>query len=173
MEGTPIKTGKFSLRFGLIGGIVGIVFGIMLYVADMHYDRSFTVQAVQFGILAVFVVLGILQFKKANDGYLKIGEALKIGAGVGLIAAVLGTLYFLVLSNVIEPDYMANATELQKVKTFEQNPNLTQEQWDQGVEFQKKLFPVFLVFGLVISALFGLIVGLFTGLIVKKDKPAY
>lgn len=173
MEGTPIKTRKFTMQFGLIAGLAGIVFGVMLYMAGMHYDRSFTIQAIQFGILAVFVVIGILQFKKANSGFLKIGEALKIGAGVGLIAAVLGTLYFLVLSNVIEPDYMANATELQRVKTFEENPNLTQEQWDQGVAFQKKLFPVFLAFGLVVSALFGLIVGLITGLITKKEKLAY
>ena len=173
MEENKVKTGKFSLQFGAIAGLVGIVFGVMLYSMDMHYDRSTGVQAVQFGILALFVVIGIIQFKKANEGYLKLGQALKIGAGVGLIAAIIGTIYFLVLSNVIEPDYMDKMMEIQKATTFEANPQMTQEQWDQGVAFQKKLFPVFLVFGLVVSALFGLIVGLITGLITKKDKPAY
>ncbi|WP_190809111.1 DUF4199 domain-containing protein [Flagellimonas sp. S3867] len=173
MEGTQPKTRKFSLRYGLIAGIAGIVFGIMLYFADLHYDRSFAIQAIQFGILAVFTVIAAIQYKKANNGYIKLAQALKIGAGVGLIAAILGTLYFLVLSNIIEPDYLEKATEIQRVKTFEENPGLTQEQWDQGVAFQKKLFPVFLAFGLVISALFGLIVGLITGLIIKKDNPAY
>ncbi|SNZ00555.1 DUF4199 domain-containing protein [Flagellimonas pacifica] len=173
MEENKLKTGKFSLRYGLIGGLVGIVFGVMLYFADLHYDRSFGIQAIQFAILAVFVVIAAIQFKKANNGFIKLGQAVKIGAGVGLIAAVLGTLYFLVLSNVIEPDYMVNATEIQRVKTFEENPNITQEQWDQGMEFQKKLFPVFLAFGLVVSALFGVVVGLITGAIIKKNEPAY
>ncbi|MDT0540073.1 DUF4199 domain-containing protein [Croceitalea sp. P059] len=173
MEEKKLKTGKFSLQFGAIAGLVGIIFGVMLYSMDMHYDRSLGVQAVQFGILAVFVVIGIIQFKKANEGFLKLGQALKIGAGVGLIAAIIGTIYFLVLSNVIEPDYMAKTMEIQKAATFEANPQMTQEQWDQGVAFQKKLFPVFLAFGLVVSALFGLIVGLITGLITKKDKPAF
>ena len=173
MEENTVKTGKFSLQFGALAGLVGIVFGVMLYAMDMHYDRSTGVQAVQFGILALFAVIGIIQFKKANEGYLKLGQALKIGAGIGLIAAIIGTIYFLVLSNVIEPDYMDKMMEIQKATTLEANPQMTQEQWDQGVAFQKKLFPVFLVFGLVVSALFGLIVGLITGLIIKKDKAAY
>lgn len=173
MEENKVKTGKFSLQFGALAGLVGIVFGVMLYSMDMHYDRSFGVQAVQFGILALFVVIGIIQFKKSNEGYLKLGQALKIGAGIGLIAAIIGTVYFLVLSNVIEPDYMDKMMEIQKATTMESNPQMTQEQWDQGVAFQKKLFPVFLAFGLVISAIFGLIIGLITGLITKKDKPAY
>lgn len=173
MEENQPKTGKFSLQFGLIAGLVGIVFGVMLYTMDMHYERGFAIQAVQFGILAVFVVIALIQYKKANNGFIKIGQAIKIGAGVGLIASVLGTIYFLVLSNVIEPSYMDNMMEIEKVKTFEANPKITQEQWDQGVAFQKKLFPVFLAFGLVISALFGLIVGLITGLIIKKEETSY
>ncbi len=173
MEENQLKTRKFSLQFGALAGLVGIVFGVMLFTADMHYDRSIGIQAVQFGILALFIVIGIIQFKKANGGYLKLVQAIKIGAGIGLIAAIIGTIYFLVLSNVIEPDYMDKVMEIQKTTAFEANPQMTQEQWNQGVAFQKKLFPVFLAFGLVISALFGLIVGLITGLITKKDKPAY
>ena len=173
MEENSLKTRKFSLRYGALGGIVGIVFGVMLFTMDMHYDRSTAIQAIQFGILAIFVVIGIIQFKKANESYLTIGQAIKIGAGVGLIAAVIGTVYFLVLSNVIEPDYMEKAAEIQKVKTFAENPSLTQEQWDQGMEMQKKFFPVFLGIGVIMSALFGLIIGLITGLITKKAKPSY
>jgi len=173
MEENKLKTRKYALQFGLIGGIVGIIFGVMLFTMDMHYDRSFGVQAIQYGIVAIFVVIAIIQFKKANGGFLKLGQAVKLGAGVGLIAAIIGTIWFLVLSNVIEPDYMTNLMELEKVKAFDANPKLTQEQWDQGVAFQEKLYPVFLAVGLIIWSLFGLIVGLITGLITKKDQPAY
>ena len=173
MEENKLKTRKYALQFGLIAGLVGIVFGVMLYTMDMHYERSLAIQAVQFAILAVFVIIGIIQFKKANGGFLKLGQAVKLGAGVGLIAAVIGTIYFLVLSNVIEPDYMIKASEIAKVDAFEKNPKLTQEQWDQGMEIQEKFFPVFLAIGAIISALFGLVIGLITGLITKKEQPAY
>ena len=173
MEENKLKTRKYSLQFGLIAGLVGVIFGVMLFTMDMHYERSFAIQAVQFGILAVFIVIAIIQFKKANGGFLKLGQAVKLGAGVGLIAAIIGTIYFLVLSNVIEPDYMAKASEIAKVEAFESNPKLTQEQWDQGMEMQEKFFSVFLAVGVIFSALFGLIVGLITGLITKKEQPAY
>jgi hypothetical protein len=93
MEENKLKTRKYALQFGLIAGLVGIVFGVMLYTMDMHYERSLAIQAVQFAILAVFVIIGIIQFKKANGGFLKLGQAVKLGAGVGLIAAVIGTIY--------------------------------------------------------------------------------
>jgi uncharacterized membrane protein YeaQ/YmgE (transglycosylase-associated protein family) len=173
MEENRLKTRKYALQFGLIAGLVGVIFGVMLFTMDMHYDRSFGVQSIQYGIVAIFVVIAIIQFKKANGGFLKLGQAVKLGAGVGLIAALIGTIWFLVLSNVIEPDYMTNLMELEKVKAFDTNPKLTQEQWDQGVAFQEKLYPVFLAIGLIVWSLFGLIVGLITGLITKKDQPAY
>jgi len=173
MEENQVKTKKFSLQYGLLAGLVGVVFGVMLFAIDLHYERGLAIQLVQFGILGVFVVIGILQFKKANGTYLILKDALKIGAGVGLIAAVIGTVWFLIMSNVLEPDYLDKTYEIAKVQAFEDNPRLTQEQWDQGVAFQKKLFPIFLAVGLIISALFGLIVGLVTGLIAKKDKASY
>jgi hypothetical protein len=173
MEEQDLKSRKHILNYGALAGLVGVVFGIMLYTQGLHYEQGFGVQAVQFGILAVFVVIGIIQYKKANEGYLKIGQAIKIGAGIGALSAVIGIVWYLVMSNVIEPDYMDKVMEIAKVNAFDANPKLTQEQWEQGVEFQKKFFPIFLAFGVVISALFGLVVGLITGAIVKKTRSSY
>ena len=173
MEDNELKTKKYSLQYGLLAGLIGVIFGVMLYSMDLHYERGLAIQAVQFAIIAVFIIIGIIQFKKANNGFLKITQALKIGSAVGLISAIIGTIYFLILSNVLEPDFMAKSYEIAKVQAFETNPKLTQEQWDQGIAFQKKLYPVFLAFGLVFSSLFGLIIGLITGLIAKKDQASY
>lgn len=172
MEENQPKVSSFILKFGLISGLISVAFGLMLYFQGLHYERGIAVQAIPYVILAIAIVIGIIQFKKANSSYLKLGQALKLGAGIGLISALIGTIYFLVLSNVIEPDFMANTMEIAKTQAFEQNPKLTEEQWDQGAAFQAKFFPVFLAAGLVLSALYGLIIGLFTGLVTKKDNPA-
>lgn len=173
MEENQPKTGKFALNYGLLIGGVGIVFGIMLYMIDMHYERGIAVQGTQIAILAAGIVLGIVQFKKANLGFLTISEALKVGAGVALIAGLIGLLYFFVFSNFVEPEYMANLTEIGKQEALETNPQLTEEQIDQGIEMQKKFawvsYPIILIFNIII----GLVVGLITGLILKKQKPAY
>jgi hypothetical protein len=173
MEENQPKTGKYSLNFGLITGGIGIIFAIMLFTMDMHYDRGIAVQAVQIAILAAGIIFGIIQFKKANSGFLSISEALKLGAGIALISGILGLIWFFVFSNLIEPDFMDNMYELGKEQAMADNPSLTEEQMDQGIEMQKKFawisYPVILIINIII----GLVVGLIGGLIMKKQEPAY
>ncbi len=173
MEENQPKTGKYSLSFGLITGGIGVVFAVMLLTMDMHYDQSWGVRGMQIAILAAGIIFGILQFKKANSGFLSLSEALKLGAGIGLISAIVGIAYFLLLSNVIEPEYMDNTFEIAKQKAMEENPQITEEQMDQGIEMQKKFawvsYPIIIIFNIII----GLIVGLIGGLAMKKQKDAF
>ncbi len=173
MEENQSKIGKFSLNFGLITGFIGIVFALILFSMDLHYESGFAIQGVQIAILAAGIILGISQFKKANVGFLSLGQALKLGAGIALVAGILGLLYFFVFSNFIEPDFMDKMYEIGKQQAMEDSPKLTSEQIDQGIEMQKKFawvtYPVILIFNIII----GLIVGLIGGLIMKKAKPAY
>ena len=173
METNEPKTGKFALNYGALTGLVGIIFAIMLFTMDMHYDQGAAVQITQTLILAAGIVLAILQFKKEGQGLLTISQALKVGAGVALIAGILGLIWFFVLSNLIEPDYMDKIYEIGKVKAMEQNPKLTAEQIDQGIAMQKSLAWISYPVILIINILIGLIVGLITGLIFKKQESAY
>ena len=63
--------------------------------------------------------------------------------------------------------------EIGKVKAMADNPQLTEEQIDQGIEMQKSFawvtYPIILIINIVIGLVFGLI----GGLIMKKQKPAY
>jgi len=173
MENSQAETGKFALNYGLIVGAVGIAFGVMLYTMDMHYERGLAVQGTQTLILVVGIVLGIYQFKKANLNFMTLSEALKVGAGVALIAGILGILYFYIFSNFIEPEYMDKMYEIAKQQALIDNPKLTEEEIDKGIEMQKSFswmsYPIILIMNILI----GLVVGVITGLILKKDRPAY
>ncbi|MEO1012302.1 MAG: DUF4199 domain-containing protein [Bacteroidota bacterium] len=173
MEENQPKPSRYSLIFGALAGVTGIAFSLMLYSMDMHYEQGFAIQAVQFSILAVFVVIAIMQFKKANSGYLSMVQALKIGPGVAVISFIIGMLYFSVFSNVIEPDFMANSYELGKEKALQDNPQLTTEQLDQMIGFQKKFFWVIMAVFMLMSVIFALIVAAISGAIMKKQRPAY
>lgn len=172
MEENQPKTGKYALNFGLLLGIVSVVFGVMLYSMDMHYDQGWGVRGVQIALMIAAIMFGILQFKKANEGFLTISEALKLGAGISLVAAIIGIIYFYLLSNFIEPDFMDKMYEIGKQTAMENNPKLTEEQIDQGIEMQKGFawltYPIILIFNI----LMGLIFGLIGGLIMKKQKQA-
>ncbi|WP_298486641.1 DUF4199 domain-containing protein [uncultured Maribacter sp.] len=173
MEENKIKTGTFALRYGLLLGVIGITFGLMLFFVDMHYERGFAIQAIQIGFIAITIVIAIIQFKKANEGFLTLSDALKIGTGVALIGCILGLIYFFLLSNVIEPDYMDKMYEIGKSEAITNNPKLTEEQIDKGIEMQKRFAWVFYPIGLIINIIIGLIVGLVSGLIMKKTNNVY
>ena len=173
MEENLPKTGKFALNYGVLTGLISVVFGIMLFTMNMHYDQTVGIQVTNTLILAGGIIAGIIQFKKAAGGLLTLSEALKVGAGVALIAAIIGLIYFFLLSNVIEPDYMDKVFEIGKVKAMNDNPKLTEEQIDQGIEMQKGLTWIYYPVGLIINVVIGLVVGLITGLILKKEEAAY
>ncbi|MEX0275797.1 MAG: DUF4199 domain-containing protein [Flavobacteriaceae bacterium] len=173
MEGTTPKIGKFSLNYGLLLGVISVIFSLMLFFQEMHYERNFAIQAIGIVILFAVAAYAISQFKKANNGHLSLGQALKIGTGVAVVGGVISLIYFFLLSNVIEPDYMDKVNELSKVKAFEDNPNLTQEQWDQGMEMQEKFMWISYPVILIINAILGLISGLIIGLIMKKNPDSH
>ena len=174
MEGNQPKIGKYALKFGVISGLIGIVFSLMLYFQKMHYEQTTATMLIGTAILFGVIAVGVNQYKKDNEGFLKLGQALKLGTGIALIGGIIGLIYyFLLTNNIIEAGYMEKAMELAKNKAFEQNPNMTQEQWDQGMAMQSKLQWLAYPFGLIINAILGLVGGLITGLIMKKDRSQY
>ncbi|MET1259768.1 MAG: DUF4199 domain-containing protein [Flavobacteriaceae bacterium] len=175
MEGTPPKTGKFSLNYGALLGLVGIVFGFMLYSADMHYEQGWEINAINLVIMAGIIIFGIAQFRKANAGYLTLGQAMKVGLGIALVGFVIGIIYQMIFINVIEPEFMDNMMEIRKAEMIAQNPNMTQEQVDNATEMMKKFSGpgMMIAFGALASIFFGAIFSLIGGLILKKAQPTY
>lgn len=171
MEVNQPKTGKFAWTYGLLAGGAGVIFSLMLYFMDMIYIQNMAINIIPYLLLGAAVILAIVQYKKANSGFLKTVDGVKLGAGIGLVAAILSVIYFALLTNVIEPDFMDKTMEVAKVKAFEDNPQITDEQWNQGVEMQKKFawlgYPIALIF----YTLIGLIIGAITGAIMNNRRP--
>ncbi len=172
MEENQPKTGKFSLNYGLILGAVSVVFGVMLYLQDLHTSQSTGLMIIGIVLAAVITFLGIQNFKKANGGYLKLGQALKIGAGVLLIGGIISILYNVILVNYIDPDAPSKIMDARLGPALEEG-KITQEQFDQqkqqGLDFWWMGYPFILIFNVLI----GLAIGLVAGLILKKNKPTY
>lgn len=171
MEENQPKIGKFSWTFGLLLGLATIAFSVMLYSMDLHYEQGWGVRSINLVLMVAAIILAIIQYKKANSGFLKIVEGVKLGAGIGLVAAILGLIWYALLTNFIEPDFFDKSMEIAKVKVLEDNPQMTDEQWDQGVEMQKKFswmaYPIVIILNIII----GLIIGVIVGAIMKNKRP--
>lgn len=171
MEETDIKTGKIGWTYGLIAGLISVVFSLMIYFMDMTITviENPISQIIGPIIIIVVMIIGVIAYKKANDGYIKIGQALKVACGIGLIAGIIGILYGLIIG-MIDPELIETVSEYLKEKTFAQNPNMkmTDEQWETGMKIQTY---VGYAASIILPIILGLIVGGITGAIVQNKRP--
>src|SRR5690606_6280355 len=106
MEDNKPKTGKIALTYGLILAAISVIFMLMLYSLDMHYQGGPMVMGVSLVITIAMIVIGMMQFKKANNGFMSFGQGLKVGVGIGLIGGIVGIFFNQVMAGLIDPQMM-------------------------------------------------------------------
>lgn len=174
MENVKASAKKIMINYGLLLGIISILFNVIMYVTNNHIQPHWTLQLIGFIIFIIIIVIAHKAFRKENGGFMKLGEAIKIGLGIALISAILGVIYTYILMNYIEPTYMEQVMSIQKDAMLESNPNMTQEQIDQALEMSKKFSGtgIIIAFQIIAGLFFGFIISLFSGLALKRENPA-
>ena len=173
MEAHKAKASKFVLNYGLILGLILVVLGVIMYVLDYHLQPHWSFMVLTLIVFIAVVTYGIKAYKKENGGFLSIGDAIKVAVGIALVAAILSGIWVLLLSTVLEPDFMEQAIELERQKAFANNPSLTEEQWEKGLEMSEAFRGPWVTFAftLVVDMLFGLLIGLIAGAVMKQNRP--
>lgn len=175
MEHQEPKTGKIALNFGLLLGIIGVVFGVILHIMDLQYTGAGSAQIVNLVIMVGIIFFGINQFKKANEGFISLSQALKIGVGIAAVAAVITLIWTMAYINFIEPEFIAKSNEIRLAEYQAQNPDLSSQDLAR-VKDSMEMFSgpgIIAAFGLIVPIIFGLIISLVGGLIMKKQRPVY
>lgn len=173
MEKSPLKTNSFALRYGLILGLNSVVFGLMIYFLEMHYQNNTKIGIVSLLISSVVIILGLLAFRKANQGFISLSQALKTGLGIALVSGIISVLYQIILVTVIDPDTIQKTIDFQIDKIKMEQPELPAQTLNQIESMQKKLTSpaIMAAIGIIFSLFFGFIISLIAGLIVKKSRP--
>ena len=127
------------ITYGIILGSISVVFQLMLFFLDMHYKNDSTAGIVALLITSGVLVYSFIVFKKNNEGYMTLSEALKIGLGVSLISAIIGIIYTQLLVNVLDPDTMEKSLELSIDNMRAQNPEIPQEAIETARSIQEKM----------------------------------
>ena len=173
MEDQNLEMKKYILQYGALLGGITVVFGLMLFSLDMHYqnDKSAT-------IVSILITIGVIAFaqysyRKDNEGFLSLSQGIKMGLGMAAISGLVNIVYFLVLSNILDPEMMNKAIEMGMNEFLDQNPEASQDMINQVESMQEKFSgPVLTSSFIIILSLFsGLIISLITGLIFSKSRP--
>lgn len=162
MENKHILINKIGVKHGIILTALSlIIFGIS-YAVDNYIDPPWWNNLLN--ILTTFIVIfyGFKIFKGANNGFMSLGEAMRIGIIISLVTALILGVFRYFLVTVIEPDFISRNVELFHTHhpdapiTIEEGKGMMQAWVMSLVEF-------------VVTMLLGLLVALILGIIMKKS----
>jgi hypothetical protein len=159
-----------GLIWGVILGLVGIVYNVILYMLGQNLNQTLG----YLGIIITIAVL-IIAIRSFRDnirgGVLPFGPAFSFGFVVILVSSVIGIIYAYILWTVIDPDIITKMKDMQMEKMLEQG--VPEEALDQAMEISGKFMtPLMMtIFGLVSSVFMGTIVALIIAAIFKKNEP--
>ena len=139
----------------------------------MHFQGEMATSLIGYALLIGLVLWAIMHFKKNNDFYISLSEALKTGVGTALISAIIVCIYTIVMIQYLDPEFLDKSIEYQKQKMLQENPEISVESVNKMFDMQKEFSGPFIISGFIIifNLFFGFIISLIVGLIVKKSKP--
>tara|TARA_B110000977_G_scaffold168992_1_gene218572 strand:+ start:75 stop:599 length:525 start_codon:yes stop_codon:yes gene_type:complete len=173
MKDQNLELKNHILQYGSILGGISVIFGLMLYSLDIHYQNDTNTTIVSLIITIGVIAFAQFNYRKDNEGFISLSQGIKIGLGMAAISGIINVLYFLVLSNVIDPEMMNKATEMGMNEFLDQNPEASEKLIEQVKDIQDNLTGPLISSSMVIifSLLTGLVVSLVTGLFLKRKRP--
>ena len=159
-----------ALIWGVIIGLISIVYSVILYMLNQTFNRALGYA----GIIIMIVGLAIaMKSYRDNilDGMLPFGKAFGFGVLIVVFASLLGSIYTYLLYTVIDPGLQEKMLEFAADKMLESG-RVPEAQLDQALEFSKKFMsPTYLtVSGFIFSCLGGTVISLIMAAIFKKEE---
>ena len=175
METQSKSIKKIALNYGILLALLSIVLQVISYVLDVHIDRPWWLSIVQLLVSIAVIVYGIKAFKIANADFLSIGQALKTGLAISLVASIIAVVFNYIFMNFIDPDFVQKTLEFSREQMIENYPDMTQEQIANSLEISAKFMSpwVMSAFAIIATLFFGFIISLIAGIVMKKNQPTH
>ena len=166
-----------SLKFGFIIGIVGIIIGVLAYMAGESLMVKWW-----FGIIILVINIGLIiysgiQYRASIGGYMDFKTAFSVTFLTFLMAGILGTIFTIILYQVIDPELPVRLTQaaIEQTEQMMNNFGAQQESINEQMGLIKeKMANQFSLLGQIkgfgISMIIYAVVALIIGAIIKKSE---
>ena len=174
METQKASVKKIALNYGLLLALLSIVLSVLAYVTDNYIDRPWWLVLSMLVMIAI-IVYGLKAFKNDNEGFLSVGEAIKVGLAISLISGIIVAIYNYLFMTMIEPEYVTQLLEFTEEKMISDNPEMTESQLNMAMDMTEKFMSPMMMTSFVIigSLFFGFIISLISGFILKQKRPEH
>lgn len=173
METQPTSVKKIAYNFGILLGLISIVILVFMYVANM--EKSVTISTISTILTILTFVMGIKAYKKENQNFLSIKDAIKVGLAIAVIGGIISAIYIFVHYSYIYPEFIENLRDQSMIEATNKNPNMDKETMDMTIKMMNIFTSPFMLstFSLIGSLFFGFIISLITGAIIKNERPEF
>lgn len=160
------------IKNGLIGGMIvsAVMAGMTLYMKSNTENEPSVIIGIFSMIIAFsFLVFGIIQQRKIDNGIISFGKAFMTGLKITLIIATIYVLVWLIIYYNFFPNFIEQYTEMVLKKTSPEDLVAKTAEMDQMKEWYKSpILVILLTYGEILPL--GLIISLLSSLILKNNK---
>jgi len=163
-----VSVWKANLNNGIILGLAGVVFSLVLWFMDQSLNRSL-------GYIWLLVLIVVLYFmiKSYRDNYLKgfitYGQSLGAGVVIMLYYAIISAIFAFILYKFIDPNLTEKMLAMSEEAMVERG--MPEAAMEQGLKVQQKMMtPVVLAISSVVSTMFfGTIMSLLISIFTRRE----
>ncbi len=160
-----------ALRYGVIGGLISIVLGLVSYLAGMQGTIPTIISIISI-IVNIAIIVYAIRAHRDNDlgGYISYGRCLGVGVLTALIMGVISAVWVYVLYNFIDPGLPEMMTQMQIEQLEEQG--MSDDQIEASLDMMSRFTSPNAIAGMALigGPIWGLIVSLIAGAFLKKDR---
>ncbi|NJN27787.1 MAG: DUF4199 domain-containing protein [Cyclobacteriaceae bacterium] len=167
-----ITVSQAGLKYGLILGLVFIVYGMLIQFLNLDMQTTNYFNYVVYLFLIIAIVLGHKAYKEGGDGFMSIGQGLGIGMLITLVSAILSAIFSFIYLKFIDDSMLTKAMDFQ-IEQWEAN-GMSDEQIEQMSSMTAKFMTPAMAAGMsiLVMLLAGFIISLIVSLFTKKSNPA-
>jgi hypothetical protein len=173
MEGTANypTVRQSGIRYGLISGVVSIVFFVIMNVAQIDMTAWY-LKWIGYAITAVLIFLAHKYFKDNGDGFMAYPQGIGIAFWMGLISAVISSIFTYIYIKFIDSNFI-EAIKNKSIEDMEAK-GMSGDQIDQAMKFVEMFTnaEAMLIFGLIFGIIGAVIIGLIVSIFTQKKNPA-
>lgn len=173
MENQNLSSGKYALNYGLIFGVIAIIYSLVLFILDVDFKDMRNFGYVTYVIILIGMILGIKAYRNKVTA-MSYGKGFGLGFLIGLYAFIILAIYNYIYFTVINPGIVEEIIQMAEQQMLETNPDMTDAELETALTMTQKFSnPLWMtiwsfVTNIIVSLIIALIVAIF---FVKKEQP--
>ncbi len=158
-----------ALAYGFIIAIVLISLSAGLSISELAIDSKLTM--LSYPIFIIGLSIGLINFKKLNEGYITFGSAFKYSMIFSMTVLILTVIFGYINMEYLNPDIIEKTMELQRIKLEE--ANMDDEMIEQSIAMSKKFLTptTSALVGFFLGGAVYTVISLIMAAILKKNRP--